>query len=120
MADALATLVRGFGVERTALDPEEEALFQRWAQQSGITDVDSPASRYDYRGFWRSAAPQPMRFGVDHFPDTFKQHGHPTFSVESQYSRGPADGGRWLTDEVLMAAPMPSHLQQLALRLRGR
>lgn len=33
-----------------------------------------------------------------HWPDTFKQHGHPTFSVESQYSKGPNDGGRWNGD----------------------
>lgn len=81
--------------EVTALSPQEEARFQQWTRARGITDVDHPDSRYDYRGFWKASGDVPIRFGVDHFPDTYKQHGHPTFSVESRYSRGPHDGGRW-------------------------
>ncbi len=32
-----------------------------------------------------------------HWPDTFKKPNHPTFSVESQYAKGPdaAKAGRW-------------------------
>lgn len=91
-------------VERTVLSPEEEAAFRQWAQASKITDVDAPESRYDYRGYWREHGSAPMAFGVDHFTDTYKQHGHPSFSVESRYSRGPADGGRWLTEDTLIPA----------------
>lgn len=98
-----ATRVRPV-LERTVLTPEEEQNFKTWAKASGITDVDAPQSRYDYRGYWREFGSAPMRFGVDHFTDTYKQHGHPTFSVESQYSRGPADGGRWLTEDTLIPA----------------
>ena len=87
-------------VEATALSPLEEAQFQQWAKVNGIADIDHPESRYDYRGYWKDVAAK----GVDqrkaysdgpHFPDTYKQHGHPTFSVESKYSKGPQDGGYW-------------------------
>src|SRR3990167_9093606 len=87
--------------ERTVLSPAEEMAFQRWARTQGITDVDAPESRYDYRGYWRDVASKggDQRKSYDdgpHFPDTYKQQGHPSFSVESQYSAGPFDGGRWL------------------------
>ena len=81
--------------EVTPLSPVEEQQFRQWAATNQIADVDSPLSFYDYRGFWKANGAVPIRFGVDHFPDTFKQHGHPTFSVESKYSRGPKDGGMW-------------------------
>lgn len=92
--------------ERTSLTPQEEIAFRLWAMQQGITDVDSPQSRYDYRGYWKTIASQ----GGDqtkqyadgpHYPDTYKQHGHPTFSVESQYSKGPWDGGRWAGEDFV-------------------
>lgn len=92
--------------ERTALSPDEEQAFQSWARANGITDVDAPQSRYDYRGYWKNVASQ----GGDqtqayadgrHFPDTYKQHGHPTFSQESQYSAGPWDGGRWVGEDFI-------------------
>jgi hypothetical protein len=96
--------------ERTPLTPNEEAQFQQWVLDNKIPDVDNPDSHYDYRGFWRSTrgAAHPPGSAL-HFPDTFKQHGHPTFSVESQYSRGLQDGGRWLSDDVQMGPPEPSH-----------
>lgn len=84
--------------ETTALSPLEEALFQRWAQQQKITDVDHPDSHYDYRGLYQSKAPHTP--GA-HFPDTYKQHGHPTFSQESAYSKGPADGGMWVGESFV-------------------
>lgn len=83
------------GPERTTLNPTEEAAFKTWISQNKITDLDHPNSHYDYRGYWKEAGNKPVRFGVDHFPDTYKQHGHPTFSVESKYSKGPGDGGTW-------------------------
>lgn len=95
--------------ETTRLTPREESSFQMWALQNGITDVDQPGSAYDYRGYFKEFGGAPIQFGVDHFTDTYKQHGHPTFSVESQYSRGLQDGGQWLTEDIQMAPPMPSH-----------
>lgn len=96
------------GNERTALTPADELTFQLWARRNGIRDVDHPQSFYDYRGYWKSVASK----GGDqrqtyadgpHFPDTYKQHGHPTFSVESQYSAGPWDGGRWRGESYVPA-----------------
>lgn len=86
--------------ETTYLSPQEEAQFQSWAAMNKISDVDSPYSYYDYRGYWKDVASkgldQRARYSDGlHFPDTYKQHGHPTFSVESKYSRGSWDGGKW-------------------------
>lgn len=103
--------------ERTSLTPREEASFQNWVQSVGIADVDSPHSRYDYRGYWKDVVArggdqtQAYADGV-HYPDTYKQHGHPTFSVESQYSAGPHDGGRWNGENYIPAGAdflTPSH-----------
>lgn len=90
--------------ETTTLAPSEERQFQSWARTNKIADVDHPDSHYDYRGFWKESGGQSVQFGVDHFPDTFKQHGHPTFSVESKYSKGPTDGGTWDGDTFKPAA----------------
>lgn len=100
---ALLAAMKG---EQTPLSPADEALFQQWVKQMGITDLDAPESRYDYRGYWNDIA----RKGGDerkayddgqHFPDTYKQHGHPSFSVESKYSRGKFDGGRWVGEDYV-------------------
>lgn len=76
------------------VDPATEAEFQKWAKANGITDVNDPRAKYDYRGYFKETGGKPHARG-DHFPDTYKQHGHPTFSVESKYSTGPTDGGTW-------------------------
>jgi hypothetical protein len=91
--------------DTTKLDPLTELLFQKWVAQNQIHDVDHPDSHYDYRGFFLSGLPHKAG---DHYPDTYKQHGHPTFSVESKYSRGLQDGGQWLGD-TLIPPPMKSH-----------
>jgi hypothetical protein len=83
--------------ERTILTPGEEIMFRQWATQNGIQNYDDPRALYDMRGFWKATQGAPHPPGEQmHFPDTFKQHGHPSFSVESNYSQGPWDGGRWL------------------------
>lgn len=81
--------------ETTRLSANDEKAFRQWAAKNRISDVDNPDARYDYRGYWLQSRYRPIRFGIDHFPDTFKQHGHPTFSRESQYSTGVGDGGTW-------------------------
>ena len=109
--DALSDIVMGLSrlKETTRLSPQEEYMFQQWARDNGIADINSPKSRYDYRGYWKALRnSERVRFGVDHFPDTYKQHGHPTFSAESQYSRGLWDGGQWIGD-TLIDPPLPSH-----------
>ena len=107
--------------ETTTLSPEEEARFRAWVAASQIPDADSPQSYYDYRGFWKEFGDKPVRFGVDHFTDTYKRHGHPLFSNESKYATGPGDGGRW-AGEALIEPPVASHdsgglLAALRLRL---
>lgn len=82
--------------ETTALTPAQEAAYRHWLQANRITNADHPDAHYDMRGFWQATKGAPHPPGSEqHFPDTFKQHGHPTFSQESQYSAGPFDGGRW-------------------------
>lgn len=78
--------------ENTTLTPIDEILYQRWKQAQGNPGTDN----YDMKGFYKSG--QPHQPG-DHFPDTFKQHGHETFSQESKYSKGPWDGGMWVGPE---------------------
>lgn len=83
--------------ETTRLTPTQEAAFQRWVARLGIADVDSPESRYDYRGAFLDQLRPSINptDGLPHWPDTYKQHGHPTFSRESKYSAGEDDGGSW-------------------------
>lgn len=118
--------------ETTALSPKDELAFRAWATQNGIQNYDHPEAHYDMRGFWKQTQGAPHPPGSEqHFPDTFKQFGHPTFSVESQYSQGPNDGGRWNGDSYVppgadllatsrrMANPgLMDALQILAKRLR--
>lgn len=108
--------------ETTKLNPNEEAQFQEWAKTNGITDVDHPDSHYDYRGYWQQTKGAPHQAG-DHFPDTYKQHGHPTFSTESKYSRGSSDGGTWVGDKfvpgLLSSRQLPSTKPQGAFRSRA-
>jgi len=96
---ALSAMVPAVGIsEITTLPKDEEQQFRAWVGKNRISDVDHPNSHYDYRGFWKEYGDVPIRFGIDHFPDTYKQHGHPTFSIESKYSQGMGDGGMWLGD----------------------
>ena len=99
--------------ETTALTPLQELSFRGWALRNNIRDVDHPDSFYDYRGFWKDTAGAPHPPGETlHFPDTFKMHGHPTFSIESKYSKGPWDGGTWAGDNyVPQMTPAISHQQ---------
>lgn len=88
--------------EKTSLTPQEEMQFRAWAQANNIQNYDHPDAHYDMRGFWKSTQGASHPPGSEqHFPDTFKQHGHPTFSVESQYSGGANDGGRWVGDSFV-------------------
>ncbi len=98
--------------ETTQLNPEEERLFQQWTKHYKIGDVDDPQSFYDYRGYWkenpmpsRTTGAGPIHFEGQHFPDTYKQRGHPTFSQESKYSGGPFEGGRWIPNTDILIPP---------------
>lgn len=105
--------------EETFLSPLQEVLFRRWIAANkdvpGIQGWDQPDARYDIRGFFADKERLADWKPGDHGPDTYKQHGHPTFSVESKYSRGLQDGGQWI-GEALIDPPMPSHLPTTLLQ----
>lgn len=82
--------------ERTILNPKEEEKFQIWALKNGVPNPDDPNHFYDYRGAY-IADEGPDKNG--HWTDKYKQHGHETFSQESQYSNGPGDGGTWIKNK---------------------
>ena len=118
--------------EQTRLSPLQEVLFRRWIDRNksapGVAGWDQPDAAYDMRGWWadREVGPLSGRWRPgDHGVDTYKQHGHPTFSIESKYSRGLQDGGRWLplddrglsdedAEKLLVQPPMPSHSRLVA------
>lgn len=79
--------------EQTQLSAQQQPGFQHWLQQNHVSDLDNPDSHYDYRGAYAGGVGRGASTG--HFPDTYKQHGHPTFSIESQYSKNSNDGGSW-------------------------
>ncbi len=85
----------GNRVAGTQLSPAEERAFQSWVERNGITDVDAPESRYDYRGFWKKYPDFQHRPG-EHFTDEFKLPGHLSFSAESRYATPDHYGGRWV------------------------
>jgi hypothetical protein len=96
---------RAPSAEATRLSEGDERSFQAWAKRNNVRDVDHADSHYDYRGYWQENPRANIRGGVDHFPDTYKQHGHPTFSTESRYSQGRGDGGNWLGEEYFPGVP---------------
>jgi hypothetical protein len=95
--------------EQTQLTPLEEVIFRQWAIANKLDkEVDNPEAFYDYKGYWKATSGAPHSPAAqDHFPDTFKMHGHPTFSVESRYSNGPADGGIWIGPQHDIYLPQP-------------
>jgi hypothetical protein len=92
--------------EVTTLPPALLPAFQKWVKLNKITDLDAPDSFYDYRGAFLEGLNRDAK--TAHWPDTFKQHGHPTFSVESKYSKGPNDGGRWDGDVFIPSRGAPA------------
>ena len=108
--------------ETTRLTPQQEAAFQQWLKTTGITDADDPRSAYDYRGAYLANQKSATNStdNAPHWPDTYKQHGHPTFSIESKYSKGPNDGGKWGGMMGEQYAPPTDLLSRIALLLRDK
>lgn len=78
------------GKYNTALSPEDEASYQKWAKSSGH---ENDTYDYDMRGAWKAGAGQNEN---GHFTDQFKKPNHPTFSNESQYHGVDGnEGGAW-------------------------
>lgn len=77
------------GEYNTPLDPQEEGMFQAWAEKTGrARDVYD----YDLRGAWKDNAKAAMN---GHLPDTYKKPNHPTFSQESVYAKKVGGAGAW-------------------------
>jgi len=72
----------------TPLSPTEEAQFRRWLAL--LPPRLQSTADYDMRGAWKADAKAAIN---GHLPDTWKKPNHPTFSSESQYSKG--TGGKW-------------------------
>lgn len=98
--------------EVTPLPPGRDAEFRAWLEKNNVHDLDNPNSHYDYRGAF--LAGEGRGAGSGHFTDRFKQHGHPTFSIESQYSKNSNDGGSW-DGEVFHPAVTPKAPDYAAL-----
>ena len=83
--------------ERTVLSPDEEQRFRAWVATNQIFRCRSiPTATTTTGATGRSTVTQPVAFGNGSFHGHVQQHGHPRrSSVESQYSAGPFDGGRW-------------------------
>lgn len=89
----------GSSAFQTPIPAQRQPEFDSWVQQNQISDLDHPDSHYDYRGaFMAGVQPDPSS---GHWPDTFKQPGHPTFSTESQYAAGRTDAGTWDGDRFV-------------------
>ena len=80
-------------------NPEEaykDKKFQQWYKNKTLEGKNNiPYSEdlsYDYYSFYKNKGEGNI---TDHFPDTYKRIGHPTFSNESIYSTPEKPGGSW-------------------------
>lgn len=92
---------------KTILNDKNEKEFVNWYKNvSSILGLnenpDNPNHHYDYRGYWLENKNNNIDYNVEgfHFPDTYKQPTHPTFSIESQYANkrygiNPKEVGHW-------------------------
>ena len=94
------------GGKLTKLDSGQEKTFQSWYKRTSTAlgldpDPDSYQHYYDYRGFYKEYGDVPMKNG-QHFTDTYKLPGHPTFSNESKYANfsNRDKQGYWATMET--------------------
>lgn len=91
----------------TTLNKKREAEFQDWYSKiAKILNLDSNPDNqehgYDYRGYWLENRKKDIDYSSPefHFPDTWKQPWHETFSNESQYANmkygiNPESVGHW-------------------------
>ena len=84
----------------TELGDNRERKFQDWyanaASVLGLNpDPDAYEHAYDYRGYWLNNKNADVSAEDFHFPDTWKQPHHPTFSDESIYAKGREGVGHW-------------------------
>lgn len=105
--------------ETSRLPPERKAEFAEWLKRNAVSDLDDPRSYYDYRGAFLAGVDRDPKDG--HFPDTFKQHGHPTFSVESIYAKpGDPEAGSWKGERYIPNARTAHPLRGIGKLSRQR
>lgn len=109
----------------TILPDDDEAKFQEWYQRYALNhnlnpNPDAREHYYDYRGYWDANRVNPdleLSLSGDHFPDTWKTPGHPTFSVDSVYAKyAPEIAGRWENGQYIG----PSMFDADTMKLRQR
>jgi hypothetical protein len=106
--------------ETTLLTPDEKHRMKLWAAMYKINDVNKetgdvyPDANYDMAGYFKANQMPPHVIGYatphfpgGHYPDTWKQSTHPSFSQQSQYSSGPSQGGMWIgpKNETFLSQP---------------
>lgn len=92
--------------EISFVPPSRRKEFEAWLQRNRITDLDHPQSFYDYRGAFLAGI---NKGSNGHWPDTFKQHGHPTFSDESRYATpGDPAAGHWSGQSYMRSSSVSS------------
>ena len=84
----------------TELNDRREKKFQDWYANAAATlgldpNPDAYEHAYDYRGYWLNNRDADVSSPDFHFPDTWKQPHHPTFSDESIYAKGHEGVGHW-------------------------
>ena len=90
----------------TELGNKKEQQFQDWYAEAAANlgldpNPDAYEQAYDYRGYWLNNRDADISSPGFHFPDTWKQPQHPTFSNESVYAKGIDGVGHWDGDKFI-------------------
>ena len=90
----------------TELGNKKEQQFQDWYAETAANlgldpNPDAYEQAYDYRGYWLNNRDADISSPDFHFPDTWKQPQHPTFSNESVYAKGIDGVGHWDGDKFI-------------------
>lgn len=84
------------GEYNTRLADDQEQGFTGWIAEENKRqgrDLMLDLGDYDVRGFWAEGLTPDER---NHGSDKYKKPSHPTFSEESVYHKGEAQGGQWV------------------------
>lgn len=115
----------GSGKYVTLLPAKDEDAFQEWFQRYAVShqlnpNPDAREHYYDYRGYWNANRSNPdfdVTTSDNHFPDTWKTPGHPTFSVDSIYAKdAPELAGKWVNGEYVKPGMLDSNTMKLRQR----
>jgi hypothetical protein len=98
------------GIQIPVPSENERKAFNAWLKANNIVGPFHEEQHYDYVSAFRSKI---NRDKNEHFPDTYKLPGHPTFSIESQYYKPGMKAGRWEDGKYI---PIPANplLQEIS------